>query len=81
MSFSLKDPGVLMNTHNTHCWQELSLQNKGGGKSNQSQSDKSRIITDEKRMSFFLSSWKYNFTIVFVKKLFGVLFFVGLGMN
>lgn len=52
MSFSLKDPGVLMNTR-IHCWQELSLQSKVGGKSNQSQSDKSRIITDKKRMGFF----------------------------
>lgn len=53
--FDLKDPAVLMNTQ-IPCWHELSLQNKAGGKSNQSQSGKSRIITDKKRMVLFFSS-------------------------
>lgn len=55
VSFDLKDPAVLMNTQ-IPCWHELSLQNKAGGKSNQSQSGKSRIITDKKRMVLFFSS-------------------------
>lgn len=52
MSFSLKDPSVLMNTC-IRCWNELSSQNKAGGKSNQSRSDKSRIIIDKKRVDLF----------------------------
>jgi len=52
MSFGLKDPTVLLNTC-IHCWNELSSQNKTGDKSNQSQSGKSRITIDKKRMFFF----------------------------
>lgn len=76
MSFSLKDPSVLMNTC-IHCWNQLSSQNKVAGKSNQSRSDKSRIIIDKKRMAFFLSSQKCNVTIIFVKKQFSVLSLMG----
>lgn len=54
MPFSLKDPSALMNTC-IHCWNELSSLNKVRGKSNRSQSGKSRIIIDKKRMGFFLS--------------------------
>lgn len=55
VSFNLKGPAVLMNTQFPRC-HELSLQNKTGGKCNQSQSGKSRIITDKKGMVKFFCS-------------------------
>lgn len=73
--FQPEGSSVLMNTC-IHSWNELSSQNKAGGKSNQSQSDKSRIIMDKKRIFFFFPL-RNVLTVMFVKNHFDVLSLMG----